>query len=48
MFQKPKTIQDIRNEFKDKTGKIAVSHKGKCTFEYFKYLEETVLELSNK
>lgn len=47
-FQKPTTIGQMRNEFKKETGNIAVSHKGKCTFEYFQYLEELALEYLNK
>lgn len=47
-FPKPKTIEQLRNDFKRETGNIAVSHKGKCTFEYFKYLEDLALEYFNE
>ena len=46
-FPKYNTNIELRREFEKNTGKIAVSKRGKCTFEYFKYLEELALEHTN-
>ena len=47
-FPKYSTNKDLRREFEKNTGKIAVSKRGKCTFEYFEYLEELALEHTNR
>lgn len=47
-FPKYSTNKDLRREFEKNTGNIAVSKRGKCTFEYFKYLEELALEHTNR
>ena len=47
-FPKYSTNKDLRREFEKNTGKIAVSKRGKCTFEYFEYLEGLALEHTNR
>ena len=47
-FPEYSTNIELRREFEKNTGKIAVSRRGKCTFEYFKYLEELALEHTNR
>ena len=47
-FPEYSTNIELRREFEKNTGKIAVSRRGKCTFEYFEYLEGLALEHTNR
>lgn len=47
-FPRRETITGMRQAFEKEAGKLAVSHRGKCTFEYFTWLEEQVLKLRNQ